>query len=78
MENAVAIAAIALATTAVGALVWGFKWLAEKLTKVLEDHTTASLKQAASSDEVLKFMKNLNGKFEKAYVEKRKEVEKKK
>lgn len=78
MENAVAIAAIGLAATTVGGLIWVVKFFAEKLVVALREHSEAALKQSQSSDEVLKFMQNLNGKFEKAYAEKRKEVEKKK
>lgn len=72
----VALAAIALAATAVGAMVWSNRFMTEKLTKTLDENTRASVSQASSSDEVLKFMKNLNGKFEKAYIDKRKEIEK--
>lgn len=72
-SNAVALAAITLAATAVGGLIWGFKYMAEKLVKALNEHSEAANRQAASSDEVLKFMKNLNGKLEGAFVAKVKE-----
>ncbi|SIC58410.1 hypothetical protein [Mycobacteroides abscessus] len=73
MDNTVAIAAIGLATTAIGCLVWVVRFVVEKLTVALEENTKASIKQAQSSDDVLKFMKNLNGKLEGAFVEKVKE-----
>jgi hypothetical protein len=72
----VALAAIALAGTTVGALVWVLKFFANTLSKDLKEHTEAALKQAEASNEVLTFMKNLNGKLEKAYVSKVKENQK--
>lgn len=70
MDNAVALAAIALATTTVACLVWVVKYLAKTLSKDLQEHTKAAQSQTRASNEVLKFMKNLNGKLENAYVEK--------
>lgn len=72
----VALAAIALAGTTVGGLIWVVKYFAETLSKDLKEHTAAAIKQAESSDEVLKFMKNLNGKLEGAFVAKVKEKSK--
>lgn len=75
------VAAISLAGIAVGGLVWVVKFFATKLVTALENQTDASINQAAASKkqaeashEVLEFMKRLNGKLEKAYVDKVKEV----
>jgi hypothetical protein len=73
MENTVALAAIALAATTVAGLVWVVKYLAKTLTVGLKEHSAAAHDQAKASKEVLKFMKNLNGKLENAYIEKAKE-----
>lgn len=73
MENTVAMAAIGLAATTVAGLIWVVKFFAEKLVAALKEHSEAALKQSQSSDEVLKFMKNLNGKLEGAYAAKVKE-----
>lgn len=70
MDNTVAIAAIGLATTTVGGLIWIMKYLANTLSKDLKEHTAAAISQRESSDEVLQFMKNLNGRLEKAAREK--------
>lgn len=76
----VALAAIGLAATTVGALIWVVKFIASELTSAIREHTKAAMKQAEasrkqteSSEEVLKFMKNLNGKLEGAFVAKVKE-----
>lgn len=76
MDNTVALAAISLALTTVGGLIWVVKYFAETLSKDLKEHTAAAIKQAKSSDEVLRFMKNLNGKLEGAFVAKVKEKSK--
>ena len=76
MENSsVAIAAIALAGTAVGAVIWIVKYLASTLSKDLQEHTKAALigaqasrEQKKASTEVLIFMRNLNGKLAKATI----------
>ena len=65
MDNAVALAAIGLATSSVGGLIWLAKFVAKTLGKDLKAHTIAANKQTAASREVLKFMKNLNGKLAK-------------
>jgi hypothetical protein len=70
-SSSVALAAIGLAVTAVGGLIWVVKYFATKLVEALKEHTQAAV-------ELKNFMVNLNGKFEKAYVEKRKEIEKRK
>lgn len=66
----VALAAIGLAATTVGGLIWVVKYFAKTLSKDLQEHTAAAITQAQASEEVLKFMKNLNGKLEGAFVEK--------
>lgn len=72
MDNAVALAAIGLATSSVGGLIWLAKFVAKTLGEDLKAHTIAANKQTAASkkqteasQEVLKFMKNLNGKLAK-------------
>lgn len=75
MDNTVALAAIALAGTAIGAVIWVVKYLANTLSKDMREHTTAAIELtlasregAAASNEVLMFMKNLNGKLAKATI----------
>jgi hypothetical protein len=79
MDNAVALAAIALAATSVGGLIWLAKFVARTLGADLREHTKAALKQVEASresskdskasiqasQEVLTFMKSLNGKLGK-------------
>lgn len=72
MDNAVALAAIGLAASSVGGLIWLAKFVAKTLgedlkahTKAAERQTAASKKQTEASQEVLSFMKNLNGKLAK-------------
>lgn len=83
MENAVALAAIALASTTVLGLIWLAKFVAKTLGEDLKAHTSAAIHQTASnkeltrasreqtkaSGEVLLFMKNLNGKLAKATIQ---------
>lgn len=71
----VALAAIGLAVTAVGALAYNNKFMVEKLTGTLEENTKASVLQAEASKQVYDFMKNLNGKLEDAYIKKREELD---
>lgn len=66
------IAAIALAASAVGALVWVVKYFAKTLSVDLREHTKAAVAQTAASigqkksnDEVLVYLKALNGKVAK-------------
>lgn len=75
--NEVALAAIALAATAVGAVIWLAKYLANELSKDLKEHTQAAVRQqeaskiqadasresAKASREMVIFMKKLNGKL---------------
>lgn len=75
--NEVALAAIALAATAVGAVIWLAKYLANELSKDIKEHTQAAVKQqeaskiqadasresAKASREMVTFMRKLNGKL---------------
>lgn len=76
-DQSVSLAAIGLAVTAVGAVVYVVKYLAETLSQDLREHTKAAteLAQAAkeqkkASNEVLIFMKRLNGQLEGAVIQK--------
>lgn len=80
MDNAVALAAIGFAGTSLAALVWVVKYLANTLSKDIREHTmaavastTASEAQTKASNEVLEFMRNLNGKLTGAVKSKIKE-----
>lgn len=73
----VALAAIGLAGTAIGAVIWSQRFFAKELSKDLQEHTkaatelaVASKEAAKASKEVLTFMKKLNGKLEGAVMEK--------
>lgn len=79
----VAIAAIALAGTAIGGVIWLAKYFAKELSKDLREHTKAAVnqtvaskdaakasrEQTVASKEVLTFMKALNGKLAKATIQ---------
>lgn len=83
MENTVAIAAISLAGATVTGLIWVMKYFAKTLSHDLKEHTKAAINQTiaskdsaaasreqkAASQEVLMFMKNLNGKLAKATIQ---------
>ena len=73
----VALAALGLAATSIGGLIWVVKYLANTLSKDLKEHTKAAVElqvaskaQTRASNEVLVFMKKLNGKLENAVIEK--------
>ena len=75
--NAVSLAAIALAATTVAGIIWIVKYLANTLSKDIKEHTEAATQltvaaqqQTKSSNEVLVFMKKLNGKLEGAVIQK--------
>ena len=75
--NQVSIAAIALAATAIGGVIWVVKYLAKTLSNDLQEHTKAATEltiaaqeQTKASNEVLIFMKKLNGKLEGAVIQK--------
>lgn len=78
MDNVeVALAAIALAATAIGGVIWVVKYLAKTLSTDLQEHTKAAIElkhaaqeQTLASNEVLVFMKKLNGKLEGAVIQK--------
>lgn len=74
-DQSVSLAAIGLAVTAVGGVIWVVKYLANTLSKDLQEHTKAATKlteaakeQTQASTEVLTFMRNLNGKLAKATI----------
>lgn len=76
-EQAVSLAAIGLAVTAVGGVIWLAKYFARELSVDLREHTKAATKlaQAAkeqqnASKEVLVFMKRLNGTLPRSIEEK--------
>lgn len=75
-DTTVSLAAIALAATSIGGVIWVVKYLAKTLSEDLKEHTKAALigaqasrEQKAASTEVLIFMKNLNGKLAKATIQ---------
>lgn len=49
MDNAVALAAIGLAATTIGGLIWVLKYVTHELSKDLREHTKASIAAAAAS-----------------------------
>lgn len=71
----VALASLALAATAVGAIIWITKYFANTLSEDLKEHTRAAVEQTTASKELIKtvrlvgknsqehylFMKKLNG-----------------
>lgn len=76
-DQSVSLAAIALAVTAVGGVIWLAKYLARTLSKDIREHTIAATQltmaaeeQTKASNEVLKFMRKLNGKLEGAVIQK--------
>lgn len=83
MENAVAIAAIGLAGTTIAGLIWVVKYFASTLSNDLREHTIAATKlasagdkQAQSNQEMITFMKKLNGKLPKLVEEKQRQAAK--
>lgn len=83
--NEVSLAAIALAATAIGGVIWALKYVADTLSKDLQAHTIAanaatqaSKEQKAASKEVLIFMKKLNGTLPKTVAERQEVAEKEK
>lgn len=77
MQSDVALAAIALAATSIAGLIWVMKYLANTLSTDIKEHTQAAVElrvasqsQTKASNEVLIFMKKLNGKLENAAIEK--------
>ena len=70
MDDAVSLAAISLAATVVGGLIWLLKYGAQTLSKDLQEHTAAAVRQRETSEEVLRFMRNLNGRLESVVAEK--------
>lgn len=79
-DTEVAIAAITLAGTSIGGVMWVVKYLANTLSRDLREHTEAATRlsnaaqeQTKASKEVLIFMQNLNGKLAKATIKAAKE-----
>lgn len=84
----ITLAALALAATSVGAIIYIAKWAINELSKDIKAHTkaaieqkNASIKAARASDratkasgEVLLFMRKLNGKLPKLVEEKQKQA----
>lgn len=70
MNSEVALSALALAGSTVVGLIWIVKFLAKKLNQTLIEHTKAAIAQTQASNEVLNFMIKLNGKLEKATIQK--------
>ena len=71
------LATLALLGTTIAAIIWMVKYLAGELSKDLREHTKAATQlaeaakeQKKASNEVLLFMKNLNGKLESATIQK--------
>lgn len=87
MDNAVALAALGLAATTVGALIWFIKWVSSEFSEDIKAHTAAAVSSTEASMELKRsvdklyelgseqhdFMKNLNGKLTKAVVDTAKE-----
>lgn len=64
------LALIALSSTLAGCLIYVVHWATKELSSDLKEHTKAAQQQTLASEEVLRFMKNLNGKLEGAFVDK--------
>ena len=71
------LAALAILATAVAGIIWLSKYFAKTLAKDLQEHTKAAVEltaaareQKKASNEVLIFMKRLNGKLEGAVIQK--------
>lgn len=82
-ESTVSLAAIGLAGTAIGGVIWLAKYFAKELSHYLREHTKAATNlaqaakgQEAASKEVLTFMKKLNGKLPVLVGEKIKQADK--
>lgn len=83
-DNAVALAAIGVLGTAVVGMVWVIKFALSKLSKDLQEHTKAAMSQSETNkkvsasidtyshqnEELLAFMKNLNGRLQNAVIQK--------
>jgi hypothetical protein len=69
-DNTTTLAALGILSAAVAGILWIIKFILKTLSKDLQEHTKAALKQAQASEEVLTFMKNLNGKLESATIQK--------
>jgi len=77
VDNAVALAALGVLATSVGLMAWVVKKVLGDVAPALTKHAQTAaelsesvLKNTASNDEMLKFMKKLNGRLENAVVQK--------
>lgn len=75
-EGGIALAAIAIVATSVGALIWIIKFLMKEMRLSLDRNAKAHLKVAAATDkntkvsqETLTFLRALNGKVAKATIQ---------
>ena len=76
-DSDIILATLALLGTTIAAIIWMVKYLAGELSKHFRAHTKAATQlaeaekeQKKASNEVLLFMKNLNGKLESATIQK--------
>lgn len=74
--NAVVLAALAIVGTLSGAIIWVAKFSLKTISKDMREHTNAAIQQveaskkaAEASQEVLVFMKALNGKLARATIQ---------
>lgn len=77
MDNAVALSALGVLATCVGLMAWVVKKVLGDVAPALSKHaetaselSAAVAKNTESNDELLKFMKRLNGKLEHAVIQK--------
>lgn len=80
LDGGVIYAVFGLLAVSIGAIVWAMKWFATSFSKDIKEHTKAAQKQVVSNDklvsatlanteaseQMIAFMKNLNGKLAKA------------
>lgn len=83
-DNSVALAAIGVLGTAVVGIVWVVKFSLSKLSRDIQEHTKAAMSQSQTNqtvaksiqsyskqnEELLQFMKNLNGRLQHAVIQK--------
>lgn len=76
MDNAVALSALGVLATSVGLMAWVVKKVLGDVAPALNKHADTALqlsdaveKNTKSNDEMLAFMKNLNGKLSKATIQ---------
>lgn len=76
-DNSVAIAALGILATSIGLMAWVVKKVLADVAPALNNHAKSADglnkavdKNTASNDELLKFMRKLNGKLEHAVIQK--------